>query len=96
MDTDTITREEELEIQCPTQDSVIEKEQKKNKPITKLLYGGIPADPEDLGLQLFVHDPKKFLNHDEIMIGREIKAGNIKFTYTNNNIINREKKSKDT
>lgn len=65
--------------------------QKKPKPVTKILYGGIPANPEDLGLQLYAHDPKKYTNYNKIMIRKEIKAGNIKFLFVNRNFINKER-----
>lgn len=43
---------------------------------------------------LLTHDPQKYANYDKIMIGKEIKAGNIKFLYTNRNYKNREEKIK--
>jgi len=93
MDNDKADQEEELEINTadPPDDN---KEQRKTKLVTKLLYGGIPADPKDIGLQIYAHDPKKYINFDNIMIGKEIKAGNLKFTFTNCNFRNREEKIK--
>lgn len=85
MDTARANQGEELEINTrdPTENSM---EQKKQKPVTKLLYGGIPPDPKDLGLQIYVHVPKKYINYDNIIIGKEIKTGNLKFTFTNRNL----------
>lgn len=94
MDTDAITQEEELEINSAAQEPSENKEQRKPKPMTKILYGGVPADPEDIGLQLYAHDPKKYFNHDKIMIGKGMKAGNIKFLFTNRNFITKEEKIK--
>lgn len=46
MDTDNTAQEEELEITNPPQQTgTSSKEQRKQKPVTKLLFGGIPADP---------------------------------------------------
>lgn len=46
-------------------------EQRKAKPITRLLFGGIPADPEELGLQIYAHDPRIYANFDKIMTGKK-------------------------
>lgn len=81
MDKGTANKEEELEINLPApKPKTMPKEREKQKPVTKLLYGGIPADPEDLGLQIYVYDPSKYTNYDIIMIGKKVKAGNVKFS----------------
>lgn len=95
MDTDNVTQEEELEINFPSQEQTpTSTEQRKPKPGTRLLYGGIPADPEELGLQIYAHDPKKYANYDKIMIGKEIKTGNLNLLFTNRNYMHKEEKIK--
>lgn len=66
----------------------------KTKARTKIHYVGISANPEDLGLQLYTHDPKKYCTYDKMMIGKEVKAGNIKFLFTNRHFMNNEEKIK--
>lgn len=74
--TETTAQEEEQEISLPTETAPVF-EQRKPKPVSKILFGEMPANPKYLELQLYVHDP----NYDKIMIGTETKGVNIKFLF---------------
>lgn len=71
-----------------------QRETTKTKPTKKILYGGIPANPTDIGLQLFAHDPKKYATFGKHMLGKEIKNDQIKFQFTNKKYMHMENKIK--
>lgn len=84
MDTEATTQEEELEINLTETTTALD--QRKSKSVTKILYGGVPANPKDPGLETFARDPKKYIDYDKIMIGKEIKGGNISFCLLTNTL----------
>lgn len=71
-----------------------QRETTKTKPTKKILYGGIPTNPTDIGLQLFAHDPKKYATFGKHMLGKEIKNDQIKFQFTNKKYLHMENKIK--